>query len=361
MLLIHSVRKVIFGDAPASYDPVPNDKATHEQDCNLRLGATFDKEWDKTPSAGATADGSDEDGIATPSILLPGTSTYVQDVKVFNNTGAPATLVAWLDYDGNGVFDPAEGRSATVPSSAAMQTITMVWSSITTGLPVGANTFLRIRVTSAANGMSTNTPNNWFANGEVEDYRIPINVLLPIQLLQFTATNEGNTRVLLNWITAKEENFNGFDIERSADGLDWDKIGYVQSKKSGASENNYSLYDHNPIIGTSYYRLKMIGDDGNYKYSPVRQVDLKLTNASIRILPNPIVANAAMEVRTEKMESASLRLVDASGKSVVLKSISLEAGLNRIDISNWKRLPAGVYMVYLVTPTLNLNSKVVVQ
>jgi hypothetical protein len=242
-----------------------------------------------------------------------------------------------------------------------MQTITIVWSSITTGLPVGANTFLRIRVTSAANGMSTNTPNNWFANGEVEDYRIPINVLLPIQLLQFTATNEGNTRVLLNWITAKEENFNGFDIERSADGLDWDKIGYVQSKKSGASENNYSFYDHNPIIGTSYYRLKMIGDDGNYKYSPVRQVDLKLTNASIRILPNPIAANAVMEVRTEKMESASLHLVDASGKSVSQKSISLEAGLNRIDVSNWKRLPAGVYMAYLVTPTLNLNAKVVVQ
>jgi hypothetical protein len=105
----------------------------------------------------------------------------------------------------------------------------------------------------------------------------------------------------------------------------------------------------------------MIGDDGNYKYSPVRQVDLKLTNASIRILPNPIAANAVMEIRTEKMESASLHLVDASGKSVSQKSISLEAGLNRIDISNWKRLPAGVYMIYLVTPTLNLNAKVVVQ
>jgi len=68
-----------------------------------------------------------------------------------------------------------------------------------------------------------------------------------------------------------------------------------------------------------------------------------------------------MEVRTEKVENANLHLVDANGKTIVQKAILLEAGLNRIDISNWKRLPAGVYMVYVVTPSLNLNSKVVVQ
>jgi hypothetical protein len=167
--------------------------------------------------------------------------------------------------------------------------------------------------------------------------------------------------VLLNWKTAKEENFNGFDVERSTDGLDWDKIGYVQSKHEDVAENNYALYDHNPVIGISYYRLKLIGQDGNYKYSPIRQVDLKLTNASIRILPNPIVANAVMEIRTEKMEAASIHLMDANGKSIQQKSIVVEPGINRIDISNWKRLPAGVYMVYVVTPTLSLSSKVVVQ
>jgi len=352
-----------FGDAPASYDPVANQKATHETDCNLRLGATIDKEWDKTPSANATADGSDEDGVATPSILLPGTITQVQDVKVFNNTGTTATVIAWLDYNGNGLFDPSEGVSRTVNSSATMQTVTFVWPSIFVGLPVGSSTFLRIRITStsATTPMTVNTPTGWFPNGEVEDYRIPVNVLLPIQLLEFTATNEGNSRVLLTWKTAKEENFNGFDVERSTDGFNWDKLGYVKSNHKDAAENNYSLYDHNPEIGTSFYRLKMIGDDGNYKYSEVRQVNLKLTNASMRILPNPITANAIMEVRTERIENANLHLVDANGKTIVQKAILLEAGLNRIDISNWKRLPAGVYMVYVVTPSLNLNSKVVVQ
>jgi hypothetical protein len=281
-------------------------------------------------------------------------------VKVFNNTGQIATVTAWLDYNGNGLFDPAEGVTKTVASSAAMQTVTFVWPTITTPLPITSTTFLRVRITTAP-GMSANTPNGWFANGEVEDYRIFVNVLLPIQLLQFTATNEGNSRVLLAWKTAKEENFNGFDIERSIDGFNWDKLANVPSKHDNAIDNKYSLYDHNPELGVSYYRLKLIGNDGNYKYSEVRQVEIKLTNASIRILPNPIVANAVMELRTDKIETALMQLVDANGKTILQKSLSLEVGLNRVDIGSWKHMPGGVYMVYIITPSLKLNAKVVVQ
>jgi len=103
------------------------------------------------------------------------------------------------------------------------------------------------------------------------------------------------------------------------------------------------------------------GDDGNYKYSDVRQVNLKLTDASIRILPNPIASQASMEVRTQQAESARLKLVDVNGKTVEERSFTLEAGLNRVDVSRWNRFPSGVYMLYVATPSLNLNAKVVIQ
>ena len=107
--------------------------------------------------------------------------------------------------------------------------------------------------------------------------------------------------------------------------------------------------------------MKLIGADGNYRYSEVREVQLKLTNATIRILPNPISTNAMMEIRTDKTESGSMQLVDAGGKIVVNKSITLQPGLNRVDVSNWKTMGAGVYIVYVVTASMNLNTKVVIQ
>jgi hypothetical protein len=187
-----------FGDAPASYDPIAQERATHEYDCNLRLGATFDREWQKTPSADASADGTDEDGIATVTLLPPGVVTYVQDVQVYNNTGVNATLAGWLDYNGNGLFDASEGVTMNVPSTGTMQTVTLSWPSINNTLPLGSTTFSRFRLTSASNGMTVNNATMWRANGEVEDYRVHINVVLPINLLSLTAENEADKRVLLN-------------------------------------------------------------------------------------------------------------------------------------------------------------------
>jgi hypothetical protein len=69
--------------------------------------------------------------------------------------------------------------------------------------------------------------------------------------------------------------------------LNWDKIGFVQSKRQDVAQNNYGLYDNNPEIGTSFYRLKLIGLDGNYKYSGVKQIDLKLNNAFYSHIAKP--------------------------------------------------------------------------
>src|SRR5690606_13257864 len=109
----------------------------------------------------------DEDGIDAVNLLSPGLITYIQDVKVYNNTGAVARLVAWLDYNGNGVFDPGEGIARTINSSNTMQTITLSWPNIMVTLPAGGSTFLRVRV-STSSSLTVNTPNGWFANGEVE-------------------------------------------------------------------------------------------------------------------------------------------------------------------------------------------------
>lgn len=350
-----------FGDAPNSYDPVAMDKATHEYDCNLRLGATFDREWDKTPSPTATADGSDEDGIAVVTLLPNGIVTYLQDVKVYNNTGSNATLAGWLDYDADGVFEPLEGVSITVGSSASLQTKTLAWSGIPVSRPIGSTTFLRIRLTSASNGMTVNNATRWFANGEVEDYTVTISMILPVELLSFTALPEKNSDVLLKWSTGKEVDFNGFDIERSEDGLTWKSIAFVQSVSTGSETNNYSFYDYNPFSGKSYYRLKLVSVDGNYKYSQVRTVNIQQVDKLLKITPNPIQEHAALQFSMEKNETANIYIIDASGKRIITKQVIAKSGFNQVPLDNLNRLLPGVYVVQVVTASKNLNTKMTVQ
>ena len=350
-----------FGDAPASYDPIANDKATHEYDCNLRLGAIFDREWDKTPSANATADGTDEDGILTLTVLTPGTINYVQNVSVYNNTGAPATLIGWLDYNGNGVYDASEGRSVTVPTSAAQQTITLSWMAITVGIVAGQNTFLRLRLTSQANGMTVSNPTRWYSNGEVEDYMVFVNVLLPVDILSFTAQAQQNQRVVLDWTSSKEINFLGFDIERSKDGLSWQKIGFVAAESNGGETNDYSYTDNDPLTGVSYYRLRLVDIDGNSKYSTVRSVEIKGMNHGIRVVPNPVVNFAVLKFSAEKNENAQIFIINAEGKRMRSKMITIKAGQNEINLDQWSSITPGVYVVQVVTSEKTMNVRVVVQ
>ena len=348
-----------FGDAPATYDPIAMDKATHEYDCNLRLGATYDREWDKTPS-NATSDGTDEDGIATVTSLRRGTFNYVQDLTVYNNTGANATLAGWLDYNGNGIFEPSEGITKVIPSSNAMQTHTLSWNGITVTLPLATTTYMRIRVTSANYNMTANNSTRWYANGEVEDYPVFVNVLLPVELHTFNATAKNNNSVVLDWQTGKELDFKGFEMQRSKDGLNWHFLNFVDAHNNIESNNNYVHTDNDPIPGKSYYRLKLLSKDGNFRYSDVRSVVINDANGGLKILPNPVRQATTLRFTHDANETAMIHVMDMNGKRMLTRAIVIQAGTNEILIDNLKLTP-GIYVTQVVTVARTMNSKMIVQ
>jgi hypothetical protein len=348
-----------FGDAPATYDPVPMDKATHEYDCNLRLGATYDREWDKTPS-NATSDGVDEDCIATVSSARRGTFNFVQDLTVYNNTGANAILAGWLDINGNGIFEATEGITKVIPTSNALQTHTLNWSGITITLPLGTTTYMRIRVTSATNNMTVNNSTRWYSNGEVEDYPVFVNVLLPVELHDFNANAKNNNSVVLDWQTGKELDFKGFEIERSKDGFTWNYMSFVDANNNIESDNNYVHTDNDPIPGKSYYRLKLLSKDGNFKYSDVRSVVINDVHGGLKLLPNPVKHATRLRFTHDTNETAMINVVDMNGKRMLSRPVMIQSGMNEILIDKLNLTP-GIYVLQVVTGDRTMNSKMIVQ
>ncbi len=120
---------------------------------------------------GATPD--DEDGVFAFPVLVEFAKAYDTNVFVSNPSGQDATLVGWVDFDGNGTFEPDEAASAVVPAGADNLKIKLLWPNtdgITTGF-VG-QTYARFRITTdtitASDALGT------FSDGEVEDYTLPI-------------------------------------------------------------------------------------------------------------------------------------------------------------------------------------------
>jgi hypothetical protein len=335
--------KCDFGDAPASYDPNPISPAVHERSELIRLGATWDKEWLKK---GVTGTEDVDDGIATVSVMPPGTGSYLVQVTAFNNIGSNATLCAWLDINGNGVFDASEGITPiTVPNSASNQQFYLYWPNYTTPLTIGQYTYMRVRITQASAGMTTAHATGYFTNGEVEDYKILVdNYPLSITNLEFNATLIDNKYAKLNW-SANEDNFSGgYEIEKSKNSHNWEYAGVVGSNGK-VGDKQYEFNDFSLYSGTTYYRLKYIGVNSSTRYSEIRSVTKPNFADKVTVRPNPVTSMVNIGIEASARTTADLILTEINGRQIYYKKFPVNAGTNNIMIPVKEEWPAGMYML----------------
>jgi Secretion system C-terminal sorting domain/SprB repeat len=159
---------------------------------------------------------------------------------------------------------------------------------------------------------------------------------LPLKLLSFNAYYQPNTKTVKTaWQTASEENTAYFEVERSKNGYDFKKINNaIKAAGNSSTIRNYNDIDDNPLLGTSYYRLKMIDQDGSFGYSKI--VVLNITNDGSAWLHYPNPTHGAITLETNTATTA--RLYNTQGQ--IIRTISIVAGNNTLDCSD---LAAGVY------------------
>jgi hypothetical protein len=168
---------------------------------------------------------------------------------------------------------------------------------------------------------------------------------LPVSLLSFTATKEGNKN-LLQWTTGQEVNSSYFEVERSGDGVNYKAIGQVNGVGNSSVVKNYSLVDNKPVNGMNYYRLKMVDKDGKFSYSQVRSIN-EAVSFGVSIYPNPVENNLNLNFSSDKAETVQVDVVDNGGKVVATQQIEVAVGASTQGI-NVGGLSRGVYYVRVV-------------
>lgn len=170
---------------------------------------------------------------------------------------------------------------------------------------------------------------------------------LPVDLLQFNAMLQ-NKDVLLNWITANEQNNKGFEIERSANGKEFQTIGFVNGRNNSTEKTNYQYTDEGAFAQAQvlYYRLKQLDFDGKFSYSDVIRVQSgnALLNG-VSVSPNPFTANAQVQLNTLFNASARITICDVQGRVVLNDVHEVSAGNNLINMQNMESLKQGVYFM----------------
>lgn len=350
--------KCDFGDAPATYDPNSLSPAAHERSETIRLGATWTREWLKT---GVTGNNDSDDGNSYVNFLPQGTGNYLAYTYASNSSGANATLIAWLDYNGNGVFDAAEATAAqTVPNGASNQLFWLYWSGFTTPLVNGQTTYMRIRITSASAGMTSAHATGYFTNGEVEDYLIPVdNYPLSVLTLSFNASMVNNSYTKLNWTAVEQTGFGGYEIQKSTDAVNWQFVG-LTAGNSQAGEHSYEFIDQNPAFGRTYYRLKLIGATNN-KYSETKYVNRLNPEKTVIVKPNPVKNTATISIEANERTVADIALFTEAGKQVFSDKKTIGSGINLVQINVKPEWPAGSYILRVTMNNESISKKMIIE
>ncbi|MCB9282992.1 MAG: T9SS type A sorting domain-containing protein [Lewinellaceae bacterium] len=184
-------------------------------------------------------------------------------------------------------------------------------------------------------------------------------VALPVTWLSFHAAvvDDG---VLLTWSTASESNSEGFGIQRSYNGWDWDSIGFVASKGATSEVQNYAFTDPSPFTlhsSLTYYRLQQRDFNGAIDYSPIRVVQLD-AQSYIRVYPNPTDDFVTISFAQPTERRGSAQLLTASGRLLVEQVIPLNTVDFELRVAPY---PAGVYWLKVVVGGEEWMRRVIVE
>jgi hypothetical protein len=176
------------------------------------------------------------------------------------------------------------------------------------------------------------------------------NAPLPVVLTSFTAEPLGPD-ALLKWKTASERNNDRFEVEVSADGQRFQRIGTVAGHGTTTQAHSYQLTD--PAIAhyaadPVYYRLRQVDLDGSASYSPVRAVRVAgLADFAAQLYPNPARGGEApgLLIRTTAPGPARWELLDALGRTLASQETVLPAGATTLPLAAAGPLATGVYLV----------------
>jgi trimeric autotransporter adhesin len=255
-----------------------------------------------------------------------------------------ATSGPWTDISG------ASGTGMPVWNGTQYEYVASYNIPNTMTLPVNDGDRYRLVVASNATNLSSSTCS--YSDPTI----INLNVLTncpPILASDLISINGKltNSFAKITWVVVTEEKDVKYQIERSDDGVSFYKAGTI----AGGSNPNldkqyYNFDDAKPVIGSAWYRIGVVSDNGVIrKYS--KTILLKALfnhNWSLGSVVNPFNNELQFEISTPNSAIAKIELLDNTGKLVRQYSRQINTGVNGLSIHDVGNLSKGIYLLRVI-------------
>ena len=173
---------------------------------------------------------------------------------------------------------------------------------------------------------------------------------LPLTLLQFNGTIQGNNSVL-SWRTTSESNIRNFVIEQSADGKHWSDL-ITRAATNTSRTVDYTATTPN-TASLTYYRLKINELSGEISYSNI--VALKSHNNNAVTLLGNMITNEIRFVVKNDVAEVNAYLYSSDGKLVQSQQLKGK-GAGAVYTINSNLQGHGMHILKVVVGKENISS-----
>lgn len=192
-------------------------------------------------------------------------------------------------------------------------------------------------------------------------FNLPGSGPLPVSLTNL-AVNYNNGKTNISWTSLQEHNLDGYEIQRSFDGVNFEVAGFVKANNL-TSVQQYKFTDNVAAFTSKYvfYRIRVV--DLDYSMKLTNTVSVKISdwaNKEMIISPNPSSTNAQVKLKISRAAIGDITVFDATGKTVLKQQVSLLAGNNSVIINNITKLSEGYYTVRLIANNETFSSKLLI-
>lgn len=164
---------------------------------------------------------------------------------------------------------------------------------------------------------------------------------LPVSLERFNAILNAQGQAELKWKVINFDAVRSFDVEYSTDGSKFIKAAGINSNHTP----DYAFTDVFRSENRLFYRLKMMGLDGETSYSNVIRLNKKAETASdISVYPTITADQLHISYRSTAAEQLSWKMVDLKGSVVRTGTLQMEAGVSDVSINGLSGLADGMYL-----------------
>jgi len=171
---------------------------------------------------------------------------------------------------------------------------------------------------------------------------------IPFTYVSIGAINQSN-EVLINWKTDNEMNLKNYQIERSANQIDFQPIAIVNAANS--SSNNYQWTDNNPLTESNFYRIRSMEANGTSSYSEVVKVINTKVVPDISIYPNPVTGNT-VNIKLNNQEPGAYKVVvyNTFGAVVLIHEFNCSTPNAIVKLPVDKTISKGLYYLEITKP-----------